>query len=278
MSDRFQLFRLSLLPRAQIDAFDEAPGISKRDYLHRVFSQNYRFDHYKHQFHYLVDPVRTTPEATLGRLGREVVIEENLPPEKGFEEISHPGWKACVLVVDPTDHADGQKASLQIDPRVGTPSALFRSLVRAINDANPSSAYLLEAQPIVDAESFWEFAEENRGDVTSLTFEFLVPNGLWSTDTSLRDELRRARETIKAQKVISTYKSNDGLETNSEQIAEAVDYVARGSGEIKAKARGNKTFSSTESPKTATLPEDAGGNEHLIVRVARQIAKVLGRE
>lgn len=44
MADRFQLFRLTLLVREQIDAF--AAPESREDFLRRVFSTDYRFKHY----------------------------------------------------------------------------------------------------------------------------------------------------------------------------------------------------------------------------------------
>jgi hypothetical protein len=204
-----------------------------------------------------------------------MVIEENLPPEEGLTETSRDGWKAAVIVIDPVDHPDGQKASVEIDPQVGAPWVILAALVNEINRA-VDTPYQLEAQPIINSGSFWEFARENQGAVTSLTFEFTVPNGLWSTHTNPREELRQARDHIKAQKVTTKFQSDDGLDTSDERIVEAVDYAASGSGTIKARARNKKTFNSTAAPKTITLA-DSLDSEPIIVKVARLISQVLDR-
>lgn len=277
MSDRFEVFRLSLLPRPQRD-LESGADPTREEYLRTVFSAVTTFMHYNAEFHFRPDDKLSTADALIGRLGRAVIIDENRPPDQGFEEISHDGWKACVVVVDPRDHEDGQKASIEIDAAVGKPTAIFTGLVKAINAANPLAAYTIEAQPIFDADTFWEFAEENAGRVTTLTFEFVVPNGLWSASSNIRDELKAAKEKLGAQKVINTFQSDEGLETNSEQVKEAVDYAVAGSGEIKARAKGGKKFNSTEKPKVATLPKSDDKDEPIIVRVARNIARVLGRE
>lgn len=276
MSDRFEVFRLSLLPRSQRD-LESGPDPTREEYLRAVFSGDTTFTHYNAEFHYRPDARLSTDDALLGRLGRAVVIDENRPPDQGFEEISHDGWKACVVVIDPRDHEDGQKASIEIDVAVGKPTAIFSGLVKAINAANPLAAYTIEAQPIFDADTFWEFAEENEGRITSLTFEFVVPNGLWSARSSIREELKAAKEKLGAQKVINTFQSDESLETDSEQVKEAVNYAVAGSGEIKARAKGGKKFNSIEKPKVAELPKSDDPEEPIIVRVARNIAKVLGR-
>lgn len=276
MPQRFQLFRLSLLKRIERTLFVEGPDPTREEYLRHVFSHGVALTHYQTPFHYQPDPTRSGLSGLIGRLGRAVVLDENRPPEEGLEEASHETWKAAILVLDPTDHEDGQKLSLEIDPQVGKPMAILGSLIHQINETNPDSPYTIEAEPIFDPETFWDFASENAGQITSLTFEFVAPNGLWGTADKLKAELRAAREKTGAQKIINTFKSEDGLKTDDEGIAEAVDYAMSGSGEIRAKAKNGAKFNSTMRPKTVSLPDD-DTEEALIVRVARQIAAALGR-
>lgn len=278
MSDKFQLFRLSLLKPKQHDLFSSGQDPSRSEYLSRAFGIQHRFVHYKNEFHFKPAPVDTAEGALMGRLGRSVTFDENLSPEEGLVEVTHEGWKACVIVVDPSEHADGQKVSVQVDGRVGTPISILQALVDEINHRSQSSPYHIEVEPIFDSKDFWSFVEENRGNVTSITFEFIAPNGPWNTTSDIKDEMRAWREKVGAQKVITTFQSEDGLDTNSKEIGEAVDYIRKGSGKISAKARGNKRFSSKDKPKSATIEEDAEASESMIVRAARHIAKVLGRE
>jgi hypothetical protein len=273
---RFQLFRLSLSARPP-DLFRTGPS-SKEEYIRSVFLRDYRFIHYRNTFHYLPDLDRSGPLAILGRVGRLGAVPENLPPDRGLQETTHDRWKASVIVIDPTDGADGQKASVGIDQQVGSPEAIFTALIRTVNTDNPTGAYLIEAQPIIDAQSFWDFARQHEGKITTITFEFLIPNGLWSASTSIKEELKQAHEHTRADNITVRYKSSDGLDANDGRIAEAVDYAASGSGKIRAKAMDQKTFNSSHAPKTVTLPNETIDNEPIIARVARFITKVLGRE
>ncbi len=240
-----------------------------------MFSEERKFIHYKHDFYFEPAPDSSTAGALLGRLGRLVESDENLSPEEGLVETTHEGWKACAVVVDPTEHADGQKVSVQVDERVGKPIAILKSLVDAINNQVLDAPYRIEAEPMFDSQDFWEFVKENEGAVTSITFEFIAPNGPWNTSESIKEEMIAWREKVGAQKIIETFKSEDGLKTDSPEIKEAVEYIEKGSGNVSAKARKGRRFSSTNKPISTTI--EKGNHEPTIVRVARQIAKVLGR-
>lgn len=277
MADKFQLFRLSLLQRAQRDAF-AGPDVSRYDYLTEVFSRQHIFKHFASEFHFRPDGSQSRANALLARLGRKTTSDENRPPDEELEEISRESWKAVVIVVDPSDTKDGQKVAVEIDRAVGQPDALIAGLVKRINQSNPLSPYTIEVEPIIDAQDFWAFAEANRGKVTSLTFEFVVPNGLWNANTSIKEELRAAR-AIGAERVSETFKTKGFIDTDNEKIKEAVDYVSNGSGKIRGKSKSGQRFNSTESPNTSEIDNVAiDSKETMIRRVARQIEKVLRRE
>src|SRR5579884_981174 len=107
MADQFILFRLSLLPRPQVDFLSDY-NASREEYLRKVFATEYKFEYWKVTYHY-VPAKHDGREALLGRLGRHITVEENLPPDKGLVDSVHEGWKAAVLVIDPRHHKDGQK-------------------------------------------------------------------------------------------------------------------------------------------------------------------------
>ena len=90
MSERFQLFRLSLLPRAQRDAF--TPEETREQFLRRVFGGEQRFGHYGAAMFYEPEPEQQLAGIVLGRLGRRRVVEENLPPELHLAEVSREAW------------------------------------------------------------------------------------------------------------------------------------------------------------------------------------------
>lgn len=275
-SERFQLFRLSLLPRAQRDAFHKEE--TREEFLRRVFGEQHELSHYKAPLVYEPDAEAGHAAAVFGRLGRRKVVEENLPPSQHLAEVTRETWKACLLVIDPGEHADGQKVALQVDREIGGPTALMNALAKAINADNPHAPFFMQATPIFDASSFWDFAEENRGQVTSITFEFVAPNGLWNTRTTIKKELAALRASTKTEQVITTLKSNEGLDTNSERIKEGVEYAEKGSGRIRAKARGKKTFNSTERPKLTTMEEQKATRGGLIAKAKANLKRLFGRE
>jgi hypothetical protein len=275
MPERFVQFRLSLLLREQPHAF--APDWTREEYLRIVFREEQTFDHYGAQYTYRPSELQPSDEVVFGYLGRVVVFEENLPPEEGFVESTREGWKASVIVVDPADHSDGQRVAMEFDKQVGNPLKLFASLVDNINRSHPESPYTIDVQPIVDTSSFWAWAERNKGNVSGITFKFVAPNGLFSARSNLREELRAAKERSNANHVDVTLQNKEGLDTDSEPVHEAVDYIEKAGGKITARA-GKRRFSSTNAHQITALPKEEDPSESVVRRAARRIAAVFGRE
>jgi hypothetical protein len=167
---RFDLIRLVLIDRPP-DLFSRSAP-DRQTWLREVFGRQIVFQHYGTEMHYVPSPAAHTT-LIVGRIGRSTHVDENEPPEAGMEEIERESWIAAAVLIDPTRHADGQKAAIQ--NRVGKPTAIFKSLVRHINEtgANP---YVIEANPIVDPETFWQFEAQNRGEITKVTFDLFPPN------------------------------------------------------------------------------------------------------
>ncbi|MDI1363995.1 MAG: hypothetical protein PSX79_03895 [bacterium] len=279
MSGRFEQFRLSLMPRPQRDAFS-APDLSREEYLRKVFGSEWSFEHYKKEFRYQPKTMGDG-SALYALVARQGMIRENKPPEQGLDDDSHIGWLACAVIIDPVDHKDGQKVAFQVDKTVGKPDALIGALVNKINAHDPTSTYYIEIEPIIDTTPFWDFVAENNGEITSVTFELVAPNGIFSTGGDTADEMRRFREVLKARKVTSTFQNEDGLDIYAEPFKEATDYAARAGGKIRAKSKSGKRFNSTKKPKATIIPDEeldeAFEQEHILVRAARYLAEVFGR-
>lgn len=270
--ERFLLFRLSLMERSAPGLF--APAEKREDYLRRVFGQAREFEHYSNRFHYVPREDVDAGNVIMAAIGRAVESDENLPPVDGFAEAKRQTWKASVFVLDPTDHEDGQKIALEIDPKVGSPAALLGSLVANIN-ATTDGQYIIEAGGIPRGETFWAWANQPNRRVTDLTFDVPAPNGIFNTNARLRDELKAARQITGTQTVTLGLHSPEGLKTNVEPIADAVDYAESSGGKIRAKDADGNSFHSTTGQKSTTMPED--GDAPLIARVARQVNRILGR-
>lgn len=275
MADRFEQFRLSLLVRPDRSLF-AGPDPTREEYLRLVLGEDRVFEHYGNVFHYKAQG-GVPDAAVLGRIGRRVEMEENLSPAEGLLEAVHETWKAAVLVVDPTDHVDGQKAALEIDRQVGGPLALLTALADAINVGHPDAPFHIEVNPIFDASSFWTWAAEHEGQVTEVAFDLIAPNGLFNTRNSIRDEMKSAREQTGANEVSVKLKSSDSIDVSSEPVVEAVEYAVSSGGKVRGKAANGDRFNSTQRPKTTSISSDDAENEPLILRAARKISEILGR-
>lgn len=279
MSQIYELFRISLIEQKQTSFLDDYSQ-TREDFLKSIFSREWRFEHYKIPYYYKPAKAKDlSGPYILGRLGRVSQAVENAPPEEDFAEYTRERWLTSITVVDPSAEKDGQKFAIQRNPQVGNPYSLLRKFAKHLNETGGYYRYNIEIAPIFDADTFWQFAAENRGDIVSLTFDFVVPNGLWSAKSSLKEELAQARESMKAQEVSTTIKSQAGLETNSDQIKESVQYAETGSGKIKARTRHGKTFNSTTRAKSTTVIDEAAERGFSALgRAAAHMAKILGHE
>lgn len=275
MPVRFELFRVSLMVRPQADLF-VADEHDRETFLRRVFLTPYKFEYRGIPFQYLPYAVSVGPNV-LGAIGRERVAVEDVPTADGFQEDVHIGWKASLLALDPTNSEDGQKIALQIDIRVGAPASLIDALVAEINRENPRALYNIEVQPIFDGRTFWQFAKEHENKITELTFDLVVPNGFWNASKSVKEEMRDAKERLRAQRVTNTVRSKDGLNTDDEGVRDAVEYAESGSGSIRAKTKEGRRFNSKSKTRTSTLDE-VDESESLVASAMLQLDQVFDRE
>lgn len=274
MAVRFDLFRMTLLNRTDPGLF--APDEDREQFLRRVFAEPLDFSHHGKPFWYR-PAVDVNADAVFGRLGRRVILDENLPPEKGLGETTHEGWRACVIAVDPTNHPDGQKLAIERDRTVGGPVALANALAKAINVKHYDASFSIEISPIFDARTFWEFANNHKGEIVSITFDLVVPNGLWTSGKHIREEMAEVRDELNGQEVVTTIKAPYGINTDSKRIEDAVSYAESGSGTISAKARTGETYYSKTAPKSVIVDDVEKDRTKLINRVASKLAQVFGR-
>lgn len=276
MKERFELFRLSLLLRQQRDAFS-GPDPTREEYLRKIFSERRVFSFYGTEFHYVPETLQDRHDIIMARIGRPIAVAENKPPEEGFADTVHDGWRAAVVVIDPSHHDDGQKVAVGQDNMVGSPRGLIQALVAAINETNQFTAYDVEVEPIINALSFWQFAARHKGQISSVTFEFVPPNMFGGTE-KITEELREFRKKENAEKVVVTLTSSEGLDTDTERTKESVDYIVKGTGNIRAKTKSGLRFNSTKKVASTTLDANEMPGEQRLSLLARLASRILGRE
>lgn len=255
---QFELFRLSLLPHKQPDMFEElgpdGQPLTRDEWIRRRFGEEIRFVHRKNFFHYIRDRSLERGGLIVGRIGREVLTAENLPPEGGLQDTERKTWRAAIIIIDPAGHGDGQKIAFEDDSAIARPYSLLSSLVSHLNDAFPSP-YAVEVVPIADTETFWEFVRQNRGDITSVTFEFIAPN-MFGTSDDYDAEMRDMRDKERIRRLKIQMENPNGLELETPRVKRATEEVAKGTASVKAKTRQRKRYSSKNKVKRATVPED----------------------
>jgi hypothetical protein len=275
MREKFELFRLSALLRQQVDAFGET-GQNREGYLRSVFMDRWQFTFYGSEFHYVPDADQLRPDIILGRIGRVITSPENMPPDKGLADTIHEGWRAVAVLVDPTEHSDGQKVAVGVNDRVGNAGGLIAGVVNAINEKLATTEWDIEVEPIPDTDSFWQYARENEGEITSLTFEFVPPNMFGGTD-DLSEELRDFRKDG-AETVTLKLKTKETIKTNTKRTKEAVDYISKAGGKIRARSKKGPSFSSTKkTASTCISPPDQSGETKAQI-LARMARRILGYE
>lgn len=278
---RFDLFRLSLRKRQQADISDYLEDTKTRyEWIRHIFSQQVEFRHRGSDYVYIPLQDSGGGEVVVGRLGRKVYQLENRSPEEGYEEYIHDAWKASVIVVDPTEHKDGQKLAFQHNSDVGKPQALAPLLIRAMERKQDWLQFLTSVHPITNKEAFKDYVRRNEGKITRIRFELEVPN-MFGAEDEFDKEMKAFRDKEKAQKVIVEIKNPDGVNAESDRVKfTAEKAMSQGTGTVTASAvgRGNK-FSSKEQQESTTIPVEGDGDTEPLVKKASSLASwILGRE
>lgn len=276
MINQFELFHLSLLPRkhAVLD-FENYSGMSREQWLRKVFSEKQSFTHSGNVFHYA--PSSDQESALMfGKIGRQVFRDENKSPSEGFEDITHETWRASFIVLDPNHHDDGQKIAVQKINEVGSPSRLIANLVKRINEFY-SGPYIIEVFQIIEEQSFWEFVEQNEGKVTSVTLELIPPN-MFGSDEEFVSEMKEFSDNEAARKVKLSIENEEGINPNTDRMHRAVKYASKGGGKIRAKAKGNKKYNSRDTVKRTYLEDIKEIGNKLGMKLSSLANRVLGRE
>lgn len=233
-------------------------GLSREEYIRRVFAKRIDFMHRRAEFVY-VPVAKPTVEKVLfqaARVGRLVDAVEAEPPEAGLTEVVRSSWRAANVFIDARDFSDGQKIACQYHGSVGKPISVFQSLAYHINATNRDSGWWMDINSISEKSTFWEVVEKNRGSISDITFRFITPNVL-RMRAVLTNDLKSVRTDHNATAVVVSYENPDGsLEVSGKEIEDAVDYVSQGGGAAKIKSGRKTLFDSKMHDKAVEVEND----------------------
>lgn len=252
---QFDLFRISLAVREQALIFERQPDgtlPTREQFLRNVFSNDFKFKGQRGgQLEFVALNGLAGPEIIAGRIGRKKHVAESAPPEADLRPIKRETWQSVLLFIDPRHHSDGQKLVIQFKQQVASTRSLATSIAAYLNQLFEGAPYTAEIREIVDPRSFWEFVDENMGEITSLEFEFVTPN-MFGIRSKIDEELRSFRDEERARTADVRLWNPEGLNIQTERVKKSVDYATEGGGRIKARARNRSTYNSISNGKRLT--------------------------
>lgn len=269
MAKVFEHYHISLVERDQPDLLE--PRRSREDWIRHVLALKFDFAHFGNRFWWV--PHAGSGEYVTGIIERQKARTQHRGPDEDAHEFVGHEWQGSLIVVDPQHRPDGQKLAFERDSSVGTPAAILDSMVAAIN-ARPGIQYTIHIKPLFDSEGFWTFAERHGGRVKYVTFDFVVPNMFFGASTSVDTGLRRIGADTGAQTVRMRLESEDGVDTNSESVRDALAYAEEGNASVTAQSLDGDRYSSTRRRRTSRVEVLAKAGE----KVHQWIAQVLGRD
>ncbi len=78
--------------------------------------------------------------------------------------------------------------------------------------------------------------------------------------------------------VLNEGDKKEGIDAQSQQVRDGVDYAAQGGGSLTAKAKNGDKFTSTDDAATAKLPTQSADRSGGIKALTKWFPKLLGRE
>lgn len=278
MSINFEVFRLSAIRRRPPDLLEQLLP-SRSSVLRQLFGNPIPFRHYGAEYLYApYSPTETRPYI-VGKIGRHIETTEDKLTDRGFVSEPKDEWRAAFIVFDPDDGplVDGQRVAVERTSKIGSTQSVLSSLVDAINRSS-DLPYLLVAEPIFDAKTFWDFLAEHPHDITRLTFEFVAPNGFWNVDKSIRELVAEENARFNAEKVTHTLSSQDGLRLKKEDIEDEVSYAESGSGRITARTKSKRTYRSHRKSIVTSVDTEESSDLNLSQLLSKIGNRILGRE
>jgi hypothetical protein len=249
---RFELARLFLMARKQVDAFERrkpnGQPLNREEWLRAVLSEPIEYTHRNSSRWYVPDRrAMKAVDRIVARIGRKKQIKEN-DPENDLKEFLRDSWTACLLIIDPSSHDDGQKVAIEQSSGIGSGYKNLESLIAHINSFSPPEPYFIELHHITDQSTFWDYVNNHKGKITSITLEVTAPN-MFGGEGSFEEDVRKLRDREKARRIKETIENEDGLEPDTDRMRDAVSYATRGGGRVRAKAKNAPAYDSNEDRK-----------------------------
>lgn len=164
------------------------------------------------------------------------------------------------MVIDPTEHPDGQKIAFEQRADIGRPLPVLKSLAKGMRVGDDPPPFDVQVHPVVEPSSFWRFAEQHDFQITSITFDMAPPN-MFGGKEAYKEDLRALRDINNVNRVRTTLTSDTVVDVRKENLRQIVDYTELGTGDIVARTASNARYSSKNHIKHDDVPAEQGSED-----------------
>ena len=149
---------------------------------------------------------------------------------------------------------DEQVIAIEKSSKLGfNPMAVLKSFINNINtewlDCSP---YRIEIFELKTPNSFYESVANIDTVITDITFDYVVPNPFGS-EGQTKKMLTNLKNEVSAVKVKMGLNNPDGLDFNSKEVRNGVEYTERGGGKMSAKSGKESIYKSTDHKRVAHI-------------------------
>ena len=234
-------------------------SITKQDLIYEAFNvrQPLYFNFMKQRLAYVAQ--KEAGPYIIGTLAKASHVNIQKPPEEDFAIESLESWPHVPVIINTSSDSSGQSILIgYVQSIFPSPISQLRALTEAIVEQKlRSMGYDLAINAISDESDFWKYVKENKGEITSLSFDFAAPN-FFNTKDKLNDELREAKkqyDITHAQIKLDNEFGALKIPEKNKFIEEGLKYVAGGGGEYKLVLKTKQTISNKDATKSVTLNE-----------------------
>lgn len=251
------LYRLSLSPRKEPTLFDGNDERFKRhsreEHLKLFFGSN--LDYYPKKNSSL-KYIATDIEETIitGVIARQINEVKRSDADDPFREVEGIEWETANLFLNIGE--DEQVIGVEVNRKISARSrTIIQDLVRAINDKSPEGSYKIDVFPMHSGDEFWEKVSDYGGQITSLSFDLVVPNPPDATSAT-KEALRNLQEELNLRRVKETYENPEGLDLQNSFVKGREKYASSGGGDVKAKSGKETVYDSKDKVRKVYVDDD----------------------
>lgn len=268
---KIYLFRLSLTEREQPSLFGDKKPQSRQSFLREHLSRSFEFNYWGEQM-VRYEFTQEDDEVLSGAVCKWVSEDQEADPSDPFAKSEGGRWLKASFFFNIEKHQ--QVFGIEHNTRVGAPSAILAGIARYINELTDEYPYCIEVAEINEKGSFLKAVKDYPHPVTTLSFQFVVPNPP-NVEEETREALKKLGKSTGAEEAIETLKSSKGIKVNSGYVNDAVEYIEGGGGRVVAKNGRDIIFDSKNRVRTETPPEEARPKGKPIAGLANMVKALL---